>query len=157
MMKDLEMLRELSLAERVGRLHRLWRTVADLELAPLGLTHPRWTALWKLSRLGGHLSQKTLAEALEIELPSLMRTLGLLEEQGLVERHSCSQDKRARIVTLTPAGKALLDQIEDRIMDIRRDLLTGISQRELEQFEDIVHRISANALGKIGSQSEERE
>lgn len=157
MMKDLEMLRELSLAERVGRLHRLWRTVADLELAPLGLTHPRWTALWKLSRLGGHLSQKTLAEALEIELPSLMRTLGLLEEQGLVERHCCSQDKRARIVTMTPAGKALLDQIEDRIMDIRRDLLTGISQRELEQFEDIVHRISANALGKIGSQSEERE
>jgi MarR family transcriptional regulator for hemolysin len=157
MMKDLEMLRELSLAERVGRLHRLWRTVADLELAPLGLTHPRWTALWKLSRLGGHLSQKTLADALEIELPSLMRTLGLLEEQGLVERHCCCKDKRARIVTLTPEGKALLDQIEDRIMDIRRDLLTGISQRELEQFEDIVHRISANALGKIGSQSEERE
>lgn len=157
MMKDLEMLRELSLAERVGRLHRLWRTVADLELAPLGLTHPRWTVLWKLSRLGGHLSQKTLAEALEIELPSLMRTLGLLEEQGLVERHCCCKDKRARIVTLTPEGKALLDQIEHRIMDIRRDLLTGISQRELEQFEDIVHRISANALGKIGSQSEERE
>ncbi|WP_429064118.1 transcriptional regulator SlyA [Aeromonas bestiarum] len=156
MMKDLEMLRELSLAERVGRLHRLWRTVADLELAPLGLTHPRWTALWKLSQLGGHLSQKTLAEALEIELPSLMRTLGLLEEQGLIERHSCSQDKRARIVTLTPEGKALLDQIEDRIIGVRRDLLAGISQKELTQFEDIVHRISANALGKIGSQSEER-
>ncbi|POG23842.1 transcriptional regulator SlyA [Aeromonas bestiarum] len=157
MMKDLEMLRELSLAERVGRLHRLWRTVADLELAPLGLTHPRWTALWKLSQLGGHLSQKTLAEALEIELPSLMRTLGLLEEQGLIERHSCSQDKRARIVTLTPEGKALLDQIEDRIIGVRRALLAGISQKELTQFEDIVHRISANALGKIGSQSEERE
>ena len=157
MMKDLEMLRELSLAERVGRLHRLWRTVADLELAPLGLTHPRWTALWKLSQLGGHLSQKTLAEALEIELPSLMRTLGLLEEQGLIERHSCSQDKRARIVTLTPEGKALLDQIEDRIIGVRRDLLAGISQKELTQFEDIVHRISANALGKIGSQSEEIE
>lgn len=157
MMKDLEMLRELSLAERVGRLHRLWRTVADLELAPLGLTHPRWTALWKLSQLGGHLSQKTLAEALEIELPSLMRTLGLLEEQELIERHSCSQDKRARIVTLTPEGKALLDQIEDRIIGVRRDLLAGISQKELTQFEDIVHRISANALGKIGSQSEERE
>ncbi|MDM5139075.1 transcriptional regulator SlyA [Aeromonas bestiarum] len=157
MMKDLEMLRELSLAERVGRLHRLWRTVADLELAPLGLTHPRWTALWKLSQLGGHLSQKTLAEALEIELPSLMRTLGLLEEQGLIERHSCSQDKRARIVTLTPEGKALLDQIEDRIIGVRRDLLAGISQKELTQFEDIVHRISANALGKRGSQSEERE
>lgn len=86
-----------------------------------------------------------------------MRTLGQLEEQGLIERHCCSQDKRARIVTLTPAGKELLDQIEDRIMEIRRELLAGISQRELEQFEDIVHRICANALGKIGAQSEERE
>lgn len=155
--KDLEMLRELSLAERLGRLHRLWRTVADLELAPLGLTHPRWTALWKLCQLGGHLSQKTLAEALEIELPSLMRTLGQLEEQALIARHCCSQDKRARIVTLTPAGKALLDQIEDRIIGVRRELLTGISQQELAQFEDIVHRISANALGKIATQNQERE
>ena len=177
MKKDLEMLRELSLAEQLGRLHRLWRTVADLELAPLGLTHPRWTALWKLSRLGGplrqkalaealgigltplggHLSQKTLAEALEIELPSLMRTLGQLEDQGLIERHCCSQDKRARIVTLTPAGMALVDQIEGRIIAVPRELLTGISQQELAQFEGIVHRISANALGKIAAQHEERE
>lgn len=155
--KYLEMLRELSLAERLGRLYRLWRTVADLELAPLGLTHPRWTALWKLSQLGGRLSQKTLAEALEIELPSLMRTLGQLEEQALIERHCCSQDKRARIVTLTEAGKVLLDQIEDRVIGVRRDLLVGISQQELTQFEDIVHRISANALGKIDAQHKERE
>ena len=50
-MTDLERLRELSLAEQIARMHRLWRTAADLELAPLGLTHPRWTALWKLSRM----------------------------------------------------------------------------------------------------------
>ena len=155
--KDLEMLRELSLAERLGRLHRLWRTVADLELAPLGLTHPRWTALWKLSRHGGHLSQKALAEALEIELPSLMRTLSQLEEQALIERHSCSKDGRVRIVTLTPAGKTLVDQMEDRIMGVRRELFTGISQQELAQFEDMVQRICTNALGKIGTYKEERE
>ena len=65
--------------------------------------------------------------------------------------------KRARIVTLTPAGKALLDKIEDRIIAVRRELLAGISQQELTQFEEIVHRISANALGKIGAQHEERE
>ena len=61
------------------------------------------------------------------------------------------------IVTLTPAGKALLDKIEDRIIAVRRELLAGISQQELTQFEEIVHRISANALGKIGAQHEERE
>jgi len=148
-MRDLERLRELSLAEQIARMHRLWRTAADLELAPLGLTHPRWTALWKLSRLGGHVSQKTLAEALEIELPSLMRTLGQLEEQGLIERHCCSQDKRARIVSVTAAGQTLLDQIADRIMNIRRELLGGIDEQTLQLFEATVQRISANALGKI--------
>ena len=96
--------------------------MADLELAPLGLTHPRWTALWKLSRLGGHLSQKTLAEALEIELPSLMRTLGQLEELALIERHCCSQDKRARIVTLTPAGKVSKPRLET-LAAVVRDVL----------------------------------
>jgi MarR family transcriptional regulator for hemolysin len=149
MMKDLERLRELSLAEQIARMHRLWRTAADLELAPLGLTHPRWTALWKLSRMGSHISQKTLAEALEIELPSLMRTLGQLEEQGLIERHCCSQDKRARIVCVTPAGQTLLDQIADRIMNIRRELLGGINEQTLRLFEATVQRISANALSKI--------
>jgi len=148
-MTDLERLRELSLAEQIARMHRLWRTVADLELAPLGLTHPRWTALWKLSRMGNHVSQKTLAEALEIELASLMRTLGQLEEQGLIERHCCSQDKRARIVCVTPAGQTLLDQIADRIMNIRRELLGGIDEQTLQLFETTVQRISANALSKI--------
>ena len=38
---ELERLKELSLAEQFGRLHRLWRNVADIELAPLGLTHVR--------------------------------------------------------------------------------------------------------------------
>ena len=96
--------------------------------------------------------------AFTVERGSSISTVAArLEEQGLIERHCCSQDKRARIVTLTPAGKALLDQIEGRIIAVRRELLTGISQQELAQFEDIVHRISANALGKIATQHEERE
>ncbi|MFQ2189781.1 transcriptional regulator SlyA [Aeromonas jandaei] len=153
-MTDLERLRELSLAEQIARMHRLWRTAADLELAPLGLTHPRWTALWKLSRMGNHVSQKTLADALEIELPSLMRTLGQLEEQGLIERHCCSQDKRARIVSVTPTGQTLLDQIANRIMNIRRELLAGIDEETLSLFEATVQRISANALSKIETHNE---
>ncbi|PJG58419.1 transcriptional regulator SlyA [Aeromonas cavernicola] len=149
MTQALDTLRDLSLAEQLGRLHRLWRTAADVALTPLGLTQARWTALWKLNRLGDHLSQKTLADALEIELPSLMRTLGQLEEQGLITRHCCQHDKRARIVCLTPAGKALLAQMEQRIITVRQQLLSGISEPELRQFEQLVQRISSNALAQL--------
>lgn len=67
MPQDLNRLRDLSLAEKLSRVSRLWKMVADRELEPLGLTHPRWTALWKLQRLGDNVSQKQLADALEIE------------------------------------------------------------------------------------------
>lgn len=154
MYKELERLKELSLAEHLGRLHRLWRTVADVELAPLGLTHPRWTALWKLLRLGDNVSQKVLADALEIELASLMRTLGQLEEQGLVERHCCTKDKRARIVSLTPAGKDVLKQVEARIIHVRGELLAGISATELGEFERIISLISENALAKLAKSTD---
>lgn len=154
MQTELERLKELSLAEHLGRLHRLWRTVADTELAPLGLTHPRWTALWKLLRLGDNISQKVLADALEIELASLMRTLGQMEEQGLVERHCCAKDKRARIVSLTPAGRDVLKQMEARIIQVRRELLSGISASELSEFERIIGLISDNALAKLTKTTE---
>lgn len=146
---ELERLKELHLAEQLGRLHRLWRTVADVELIPLGLTHPRWTALWKLLRLGDNVSQKVLADALEIELPSLMRTLGQLEEHGYVKRRCCDTDKRARIVSLTPQGTDILKQIEARIMQIRAELLNGISHQELNEFERVISLISANAMAKL--------
>ncbi|AZG74574.1 transcriptional regulator SlyA [Shewanella livingstonensis] len=149
MYKELERLKELHLAEQLGRLHRLWRTAADVELIPLGLTHPRWTALWKLLRLGDNVSQKVLADALEIELPSLMRTLGQLEEQAYVKRRCCDNDKRARIVSLTPQGIDILKQIETRIMQIRAELLDGISSQELSEFERVINLISDNALAKL--------
>ncbi len=149
MSKDIEQLKELSLAEDFGRLYRIWRNVVDVELEPLKLTYPRWTALWKLLRLGDNVSQKVLANALEIELPSLMRTLGQLESQGLIERHACSKDKRARIVTLTPSGKALLKKIEARIIEVRIELLSGVSMNELFELERVMKIISDNANKKL--------
>lgn len=149
MQKDLERLKELSLAEHFGRLYRLWRNVVDIELKPLGLTYPRWTALWKLLRLGGDVSQKVLANVLEIELSSLMRTLGQLESQGLIVRHPCTKDKRARIVTLTDAGHDLLKKIEAQIIAVRIELLDGVSTNELIELERVMNIIGDNVNKKL--------
>lgn len=134
-----------SLAERLGRLSRLWRKAADEKLAPLGLTHPRWTALWKLAALGNGVSQKELAQHLEIELPSLMRTLSQLEEQSFIERHQSPQDKRSRLVFLTPKGKQILDEMEVIILGLRLDILTGISEQELDDFNRLLAMMTRNA------------
>jgi MarR family transcriptional regulator for hemolysin len=151
MPQNLNRLRDLSLAEKLSRVSRLWKMVADRELEPLGLTHPRWTALWKLQRLGDNVSQKQLADALEIELASLMRTLNQLEEQALITRHCCASDKRARIVTLTDNGRALLTQMEHRIMQIRHQLLSQIDDEELRKMNQLLDQIAHNALNTLHS------
>ncbi|QYJ88325.1 transcriptional regulator SlyA [Shewanella halotolerans] len=148
---------ESSNAERVARLARLWRMVADAELAPLGLTHSRWSVLWKLYRMGQQTSQKDLAEALEIELASLMRTLSQLEQQALIERHCCEHDKRVRRVSLTQAGQDLLAFIRQRIIDLRAELYQGVSPEQLEAFEFVLNRISENAVKKLHPTATDKE
>jgi len=149
MIQDINILRDLPLAEQLARVSRLWKMVADRELAPLNLTYPRWTALWKLYRMGDHISQKHLAEGLEIELASLMRTLKLLEEQSLITRHCCEHDKRARIVSLTDEGKVLITQLEARIIQVRRTLLAELNDDELKKFSLILEQIAHNALDSL--------
>ena len=153
MIDDSVVLNKLSLAEQLARSARLWRTVADSELAPLGLTHSRWTLLWKLRGLNDNVSQKTLAKALEIELPSLMRTLKQLETQGLINRHCCHFDKRARIVSLSDAGKNILTEIESLILLIRGDLLAGIDDAQLNIFQTVIDRIIHNAINRLGNKN----
>ncbi|CAE6934873.1 helix_turn_helix multiple antibiotic resistance protein [Vibrio sp. B1FLJ16] len=149
MIQSTDILRELSVAEKLSRVARLWKMVADRELEPLNLTYPRWTALWKLHRMGDHVSQKQLAEALEIELASLMRTLKLLEEQSLVTRHCCESDKRARIVSLTQEGQALITQLESRILEVRKKLLSEINDEDLKTMGLVLEQMASNALGTL--------
>ncbi len=154
MIQDINSLYELTLAEKLARVSRLWKMVADRELAPLGLTHPRWTALWKLQRLGDNISQKHLADALEIELASLMRTLNQLEEQSLITRHCCIHDKRARIVSLTEQGRLMIQQMETRILQVRRQLLVHINDEELFKLSQILEQIADNALESLSEKSD---
>ncbi len=140
---------ELSLAEMLARVARLWKTVADHELTPLGLTHSRWTALWKLERMGDRISQKVLAEHLEIELPSLMRTLKHLEDQQLITRYCSEQDKRVRVVCLTAKGRDVITHIESRITDVRSEMLQGLSSQSTQQLRSTLELIAHNAHQKL--------
>ncbi|RTR28254.1 MarR family transcriptional regulator [Shewanella atlantica] len=155
MVDDIKILKELSLAEQLRRVARLWRNVADKELAPLGLTHPRWTALWKLQNLNDNVSQKVLANALEIELASLMRTLSQLEDQNLIVRYCSETDKRVRIVSLTDEGKSMITKVEARILQIRKNLMAGVSEEELNQFKRTIELIAHNALAQLNESEQD--
>jgi MarR family transcriptional regulator for hemolysin len=131
---------------RIARLPHLWRSILDRRLAPLGLTQTRWVTLYHLWRLGEGHPQCDLARAIGVEAPSLVRTLGQLEEQGLVERRACDNDRRSKRIYLTPAAMPLLEKIDSVAQQERKEMFAGLSEENLEQLNEWLAVIEANGL-----------
>ncbi|MCM5703532.1 transcriptional regulator SlyA [Larsenimonas salina] len=140
---------QMSLGMQLALMNRGWRSAVDKAMEPLGLTQARWIALLHLSRLGEGTTQSSLAQHIGIELPSLMRTLDCLEKQELIRRERCDNDRRARTICFTEAGKSAMAAVQGRAQDVHRHLLAGFNDQEIEQLTSMVSRIAANAVSII--------
>src|SRR6478735_5411154 len=90
---------------------RQLRSYVDQRARENGTTRAQWSVLARLRRAEG-LNQATLAEMLELQPISLTRLLDRLEGQELVERRLDPQDRRARLLHLTSAGRKLVDDLD---------------------------------------------
>ncbi|HBS84700.1 MAG: transcriptional regulator SlyA [Vreelandella alkaliphila] len=131
---------------RIARLPHLWRSILDRRLAPLGLTQTRWVTLYHLWKLGEGNPQCDLARVIGVEAPSLVRTLGQLEEQGLVERRACDNDRRSKRLYLTPTAMPLLEQIDSVVQEARKEMLAGLSESDLDQLDKWLALIESNGM-----------
>jgi DNA-binding MarR family transcriptional regulator len=82
------------------RMHRL----VDLELGEYGMSLSRSKILSELSQ-HGPLNQRTLATTLSLAPRTVTELIDTLERDGLVERRTDPDDRRARHISLTPAGE----------------------------------------------------
>ncbi|MDN6296528.1 MAG: transcriptional regulator SlyA [Halomonas sp.] len=135
-----------SLGFRIARLPHLWRSILDRRLAPLGLTQTRWVTLYHLWRMGDGQPQCDLARAIGVEAPSLVRTLGQLEEQGLIERRACESDRRTKRLYLTTEAMPLLEKIGLVADEARQEMLAGLSDEDIEQLDQWLSIIENNGL-----------
>ncbi len=95
-------------------LARMLRLDADRRAGCHGLTRAQWVILFWLDRQPG-LSQKELAEILEVEPITVARLIDRLEEHGMVERRADPGDRRVwRLHLLAPARPVLDALMEER-------------------------------------------
>lgn len=79
----------------------------DAALAPVGLGLNQYSILARLGRLGPITIQE-LAQRLVTDRSTLGHLLRPLEKRGLATLVVSAQDRRSRIIALTPAGKTLV-------------------------------------------------
>ncbi|MCU4675688.1 MarR family transcriptional regulator [Catenovulum sp. 2E275] len=136
---------DLSISLQMGRVHRICRDAVTAAVEPLGLTQSRWTALVHIDYLSEGVTQLELAQSLGIEMPSLTRTLKQLEEQALIIRKTGEEDKRSKHIYFTEKGRALLDQLQVLLIDIKEKLYGSLSHQQMQLMASGLVEIEANA------------
>ena len=124
----------------LSRAYRQWRRAADLRLQPYDLTEATWLPLIRIARAPTPPRQKDLAASLFVDNSSVVRLLDNLETAGLVERKE-GEDRRAKIIKLTPRGRAIADKVETVARRIRSDALAGLSDRDIETTVRVLHHV----------------
>ena len=106
---------------------RLLRTLADQRVRALDMTRAQWAVLAALER-GENVKQSELADILEIRPITLTRLVDRLCANGLVERRADPDDRRAKRLFLTPAGKPLVQRLAGLGEDLMAEVLVGIDE-----------------------------
>lgn len=127
---------------------RLLRVDADKRARAHGMTRAQWAILIWLERQAG-LSQKELAEILEVEPITVARLIDRLQARGMVERRPDPKDRRIWRLHLRPAAVAVLGEIDEQRAAITELVTHGIDQDSLRCTTDTLlqmkERLSAEA------------
>jgi len=118
-----------------------WRQQVDERLKDLGLTEARWSALYWLHGAPAGLSQTALAERAGVEAATLVRTLDLLERQGLVRREPSPRDRRVNVVRVTPAAAPLVEKVEALEEQLASEAFDDFSLDEYRALITLLQRV----------------
>jgi MarR family transcriptional regulator, transcriptional regulator for hemolysin len=112
---------------------RLLKTYADQRARQFGISRAQWAVLLRIDRTEG-LKQSELAEMLDLQPISLTRLLDRLAENGLIERRSDPNDRRANRLYLKPAAKPLLGRLSELGADMMETVLEGLDGKALDRM-----------------------
>jgi len=118
-------------------LGRLLRVDADKRARGQGMTRAQWGILLWLERQPG-LSQKELAELLEVEPISVARLVDRLEGRSMVERRPDPKDRRIWRLHLCPPAYPELCEIHRHRTAMARQLTMGIDPTALEAMIEVL-------------------
>lgn len=133
----------LGVVIRVMSLSRAFLRQATEALAPLDLELFEYDVLSALRRQGRPYALPATGLAKETGLSSgaMTNRIDKLESRGFVTRTADEKDRRAVIVSLTPAGKRAIDDAIQLRLDAADESLQGLSARERNDLAALLRKV----------------
>lgn len=129
---------------------RLLRVAGDRRARAHGMTRAQWVILWRVQQQPG-LSQKELAEIMEVEPITVARLVDRLAARNMVERRDDPDDRRIWRLHLLPPAIPVLDEMRGERDDVSRLLTAGLEASALETVRHSLIAMKANVLGDLRS------
>ena len=108
------------------------------------LTFEQYVIL-NLLNSNGNIIQQDLANHLQKDKSIIVRQIDALIEKKYVVRLTNNEDKRKRNLILTDAGVEILDQSKKISFEVSQRLLSGVNEKEIEIFRNVLNKIQENA------------
>lgn len=140
---DTELDQRSQISLRISVLARLLRLRFDRRVASLGITRAQWQMIVVVSRKPG-VTQRAIAEALEISEASAGRLIDRLCADGMLERRERDDDRRARAVYISPKAEPLLAKLGEIGKEGESILFDGFAEEEIDQLANYLERLYRN-------------
>jgi len=124
---------------------RLTRVEADRRARRHGMTRAQWGILKQVFYNPG-LTQKELADLLEVEPITAARLVDRLQTAGLIERRADAQDRRIWRLHLLPEATPFLEEIDRQRQEIIAFITAGLTDPDREVVMEALKLMKANLL-----------
>lgn len=104
-----------------------------------GLFSSQWTILFVLKEQGP-MTLTAIWKYLDVEAPTVTRTVARLETLGLVKREE-GADRREKIVHLTDEGLALMPEVEASVLAFETAMMANLTEEEVIQLERLLRKM----------------
>ena len=124
----------------LGRLFRLapqLTELLDLGARDYGMGFARGRVLWALQETGP-VVMRALSQRLGISPRTVTGLIDALEADGWVTRTPHPDDRRATVISITPAAQAALVTLRESYEGLARDLLAGLDPADLARCQSVL-------------------
>lgn len=129
----------------IRRLQQISSSIFAQHMKAFGieLTSPQYAAL---AMIDDHprIDQATLAGAIAFDRATIGGVVDRLVGKGFVERSTNPNDRRARVLILTPEGRTILKELRPIVKKAQDSILPSLSEAERQEFIRLAAKV-ANA------------
>ncbi len=117
----------------IRRLQQIAVGVFMEETHAFGVTPVQFAALNAVLATPG-IDQRTLAARIGFDTSTIGGVVDRLEARGWVQRKVSSEDRRARLLQVTPEGQRLLHDVSDAVLLTQERILAPLPEAERKEF-----------------------